>query len=93
VNNGGSQGITPIMWAAKRDNAYMVSNFTLKSNEGFTALDYAIVHGNYRPALFLYDFFVEIKDIMDYYQFSKDRDYRYVNFEMFITHLKHKVSY
>ena len=88
------------MWAAKRDNAYMVSNlidygadFTLKSNEGFTALDYAIVHGNYRPALFLFDFFAEVKDIMDYYQFSKDRDYRYVNYEIFITHLKNKVSY
>ncbi len=52
------------MWASKRDNSYMVSNLidygadiTLKSNEGFTALDYAIVHGNYRPALFLYDFY------------------------------------
>jgi ankyrin repeat protein len=62
------------MWAAKRDNAYMVSNlidygadFALQSNEGFTAIDYAIVHGNYRPALFLYDFFTELKDILDYY--------------------------
>jgi hypothetical protein len=70
------------MWAAKRDNAYMIStlidfhaDLTLKSNEGsfflfvnigFNALDYAIVHGNYRPALFLYDFFGELKDELDY---------------------------
>ena len=26
VNNGGSTGITPLMWAAKRDNSYMASN-------------------------------------------------------------------
>lgn len=52
------------MWACKRDNSYLVSNLVsyganllLKSNEGYTALDYAIVHGNYRPALFLYEFY------------------------------------
>lgn len=73
MNNGGTSDITPIMWAAKRDNAYMVSNLidygadiTLVSKEGFTALDYAIIHGNYRPALFIYDFYPELKDIMTY---------------------------
>jgi ankyrin repeat protein len=25
IDNGGSEGITPLMWAAKRDNAFMVS--------------------------------------------------------------------
>lgn len=76
VNNGGSAGVTPLMWAAKRDSAYLVSNFIgyhadihLVSKEGiyiiyrgFTALDYAILHGNYRPALFIFDFCQEIKD-------------------------------
>lgn len=62
------------MWAAKRDNAYMLSNLldagadlNLVSNEGYTALDYAIVHGNYRPALFIYHFCQDLKDYMDYY--------------------------
>lgn len=62
------------MWAARRDHAYLVSilidyhaNVLLKSNEGFSALDYAIVHGNYRPALFLFEFDQETKDILDYY--------------------------
>lgn len=62
------------MWAARRDNAYLVSNLlefgadvTLKSNEGYTALDYAIVHGNYRPALFLFEFYPETKEYFDYY--------------------------
>lgn len=88
------------MWAAKRDNAYMVSNLIdaganidLASKENFTALDFAIVHGNYRPALFLYDFFPHVKEAMDYYEHAKTRDYRYVNYEMFLTHLKQKVSY
>ena len=83
------------MWAAKRDNAYMVSNLIdagasidAISKDNFTALDFAIVHGNYRPALFLYDFFPHVKDSMDYYQYGKARDYRYVNYEMFLTHLK-----
>jgi ankyrin repeat protein len=88
------------MWAARRDNAYMVSNLIdmgadllPQSNEGFTALDYAVVHGNYRPALFLYDFMDQLKGHLDYYQFGKDRDYRYVNYEMFLTHLKAKTQY
>jgi len=41
VDNGGSDTITPLMWAAKRDQAYLVSNIldygadvTLVSNEG-----------------------------------------------------------
>ena len=62
------------MWAARRDNAYLVSNlmefgadFTLKSNEGYTALDYAIVHGNYRPALFLFEFYPATTVYFDYY--------------------------
>ena len=64
VNNGGSGSITPLMWACKRDNPYLTSfliengaDMTLKSNEGYTALDYAIVHGNYRPALFIFEFY------------------------------------
>jgi len=43
------------------------ADVTLKSNEGYTALDYAIVHGNYRPALFLFEFYPEPKEYFDYY--------------------------
>ncbi|CAD8083153.1 unnamed protein product [Paramecium primaurelia] len=100
VDNGGSSSITPLMWACRRDNAYLVSNLveygakiTIKSNEGYTALDYAIVHGNYRPALFLFEFFQETLEYFDYYQFAKDRDYRYVNYEIMLSNLKQKVPY
>ncbi|CAD8170926.1 unnamed protein product [Paramecium octaurelia] len=100
VNDGGSSSITPLMWACKRDNQKLVSlliqsgaDITIRSNQGFSALDYAILHGNYRPAFFLFEFIQEILEFTSYYQFAKDNDYRFVNYEIMITHLRLRTPY
>ncbi|CAK74091.1 unnamed protein product (macronuclear) [Paramecium tetraurelia] len=99
-NQGGSASITPLMWACKRDNLQIVSlliqsgaDINIRSNQGFSALDYSILHGNYRPALYLFEFIQEILQFSSYYQFAQDNDYRYVNYEIMITHLKLKTEY
>ena len=56
-------------------------------------MDYAILHGNYRPALFLFEFIQETLEFTSYYQFAKDNDYRYVNYEIMITHLRLRTKY
>ncbi|CAD8082972.1 unnamed protein product [Paramecium sonneborni] len=99
-NNGGSSSITPLMWACKRDNQQTVSlliqsgaDINIRSNQGFSALDYAIIHGNYRPALFLFEFIQDVLDFSSYYQFAQENDYRYVNYEIMITHLRLRTQY
>ena len=51
------------MWAAKRDHADVCitlirsdANFKRRSFEGLSALDYAVLHGNYNSAYIIFEF-------------------------------------
>lgn len=55
--------MTPLMWAAKRDYSGICilllkfhASVNKRSREGLTALDYAIIHGNYESAYILFEF-------------------------------------
>ncbi|CAD8189632.1 unnamed protein product [Paramecium octaurelia] len=99
-NEGGSASITPLMWAYKETiyNQFLYQFnleliLTFVQTKDFSALDYSILHGNYRPAHFLFEFIQSILQFSSYYQFAQDNDYRYVNYEIMITHLKLKTEY
>lgn len=73
INNADSQGITPLMWAAKRDHpdicAILIqrkADFLRRSKDGYTALDYAILHGNYSAAYIIYEFDQNVQNAEDY---------------------------
>lgn len=61
------------MWGAKRDNAGICvtllrfnANPTRRSREGLSALDYAILHGNYESAYIIYEFNKLIQEALSY---------------------------
>lgn len=73
VNCNDKDGLTPLMWAAKRDHCdicVVLMRFNAKHNrrsrEGFSALDYAIMHGNYNSAYILFEYDKEIQEPISY---------------------------
>lgn len=73
VDASDKDGITPLMWAAKRDHANICctllrfhSDVSKRSREGLTALDYAILLGNYESAYIIYEFDRHIQEPESY---------------------------
>lgn len=73
VDGVDKESLTPLMWAAKRDHSSICvvllrfnANPNLRSREGLSAIDYAILHGNYESAYIIYEFNKHIQEYMSY---------------------------
>ncbi|CAD8167020.1 unnamed protein product [Paramecium octaurelia] len=91
-------GLTPLMWAAKRDHANICctllrfhADISKRSREGFTALDYAILLGNYDSAYIIYEFDKLIQDPASYELIRTIKQWRYVNYEIFLQSLQQSI--
>ena len=61
INGKGNQSLTPVMWAVFNNRIHAVELFvknncdlSILSNRGISAIDYAILDGNYVMAYYLY---------------------------------------
>lgn len=69
INLRSSDGRTPVIWAAFRNNPKMIeylatngANIELEDNQGWNALDIAIIKMNYEAALILRRFGLKPRD-------------------------------
>jgi hypothetical protein len=92
---GDEKGVTPLMWAAKRDHAEVCivliksgTNYRKRSLEGMTALDYAVLLGNYSSAYMIYEFDKMVQEPETYMIISKRQLSRWVNYEDFVASLR-----
>ncbi|EGR27574.1 hypothetical protein IMG5_193740 [Ichthyophthirius multifiliis] len=106
VNYAGPRGISPLMWAAKRGHIqmaqYLLENgaeLLQKSQDKnqFTALEMAIVNGQYEMCLFLLNQdesqLEKLKKWEVYLDAAQGKYLSYVNYEQFIVYLKQKVPF
>ena len=94
VHLGDSLGITPLMWAAKGNHPDLCivlirsnADFRKRSLEGLTALDYAILFGNYASAYIIYEFDKIIQTSKNYTVMNMMKQFRWINYEEFLIHL------
>jgi hypothetical protein len=96
-----SNGETPLIGAVKKNKLEMVRFllvFNASPNEisgsGLKAVDYAILGGFYDIALLLYERMEgqDLKESFDYEMLGNKHNYRYVNYRVFLEHLKLKTE-
>lgn len=95
LDRGDHKGVSPLMWAAKRDHVEVCivlvkagCNVPKRSLEGFSALDYAILNGNYPSAYMLFEFDKNLLTIERYQKENQRLMLRYVDYEQFIKCLR-----
>lgn len=100
VNFKTTAGETPLMAAAKRDKLALVqyllekeSNPDIISPTGLTALDYAILQGNYECAMQINRKVkvTKVKNPFDYFNIAYTYKYRFVDYEIIVDGLQKRI--
>lgn len=99
IDVGDAKGITALMWAAKRDHPEICTvllkcteNPAKRSLEGLSALDYAILLGNYASAYMIYEYDPQVLPIESYTSIAKREMFRYVNYQSLLSSLVERIT-